>query len=228
MHNKGKRRTTAAEEMPSTHRVTTVAGGLSDVENGSRERETEAHTQGERLIPAARWVRGSGLPRPRIARGDRGTARDNDTYHGAVRQTPAQRYRHGATGAPGATGLGHGTMPHITGRCGRHRHNGTDTGQRGRPGQRGWATGQCPVSRGAAADTGTTFQYGASDRSRDFDGAPGTATRSTGQLAVPGTASRHATSTRHGPRPRLPTSCPGDSGLFARRQGQNPVVVSLT
>jgi len=96
--------TIAAEEMPSTHRVTTVAGGLSDVENGSSERETETQL-GERLIPAARWGKGSGLPRPRIARGDRGTARDNDPCHGAVRQTPAQRSRHGAKG-----GWGEGTV----------------------------------------------------------------------------------------------------------------------
>ena len=115
--------TIAAEEMPSTHRVTTAAGGFSDVENRSRERETEAHTQGERPTPPAGWVKGSGLPRPRVARGDRGTARDNDPRHGAGRQTPARRSRHAAMGAPGATGLGHGTMTPITGRCGRHRHN---------------------------------------------------------------------------------------------------------
>ena len=115
---------------------------MSDVDDGSSERETEAHTHGERLIPAARWVKGSGLPRPRIARGDRGTARDNDPCHGALRQSPAQRHRHGTTGATGATGLGHGKMTRVTGRCGRHRHNGTDTGQRGQPGQRGWDPGK--------------------------------------------------------------------------------------
>ena len=36
------------------------------------------------------------------------------------------------------------------------------------------------MSRGGVADTGTTFRYGASDRSRDFDGSHGTATRSHG------------------------------------------------
>ena len=82
--------TIAAEEMPSAHRVTTVAGGLSDVENGRGERETETHTGAStggrgRPSPPAGWVLCSGLPRPRVARGDRGTARNNDPCHGAVR-----------------------------------------------------------------------------------------------------------------------------------------------
>ena len=61
-------------------------------------------------------------------------------------------------GASGATGLGHGTTTPVTGRRGRRRHDSADTGKRGRPGQRGWATGQRPVSRGAVANTGTTVQ----------------------------------------------------------------------
>ena len=145
-----------------------------------------------------------------------------------MRQAPAQQSRHGAIGAAGATGLDHGTMNHITGRCGRHRHNGPDTGRRGLPGQRAGprdndpyhgAVWQTPAQRSGTArqtDHGTLTGHTAQQPAR------------TGQLTVPGTVARHATSHRQGTRPRLPDICPGEYGLFARRQGQNPVVVSLT
>ena len=127
-------------------------------------------------------------------------------------------------GLPGATGVLHGTMTHITGRCGRHRHNGSDTGKRGLPGQRAGprdndpchgAVWQTPVQRSGTArqtDHGTLTGHTAQQPAR------------TGQLAVLGTVARHSTSPRQGTRPRLPDICPGESGLFARRQGQNPVL----
>ena len=138
---------------------------------------------------------------------------------------PAQRCRHGTTRATGTTGHGHGTMTRITGRCGRHRHNvlvrrnggvrDNGAGPRDNDPYHG-SVRQTPAQRSTRGNGGC--------RGNGLD--HGTMNRITGELAVPGTVARHATSPRHGPLPRLPTSCPGDSGLFARRQGQNPVVVS--
>ena len=124
-------------------------------------------------------------------------------------------------------GASHGTMTRITGRCGRHRHNvlvrrnggvrDNGAGPRDNDPYHG-SVRQTPAQRSTRGNGGC--------RGNGLD--HGTMNRITGELAVPGTVARHATSPRHGPLPRLPTSCPGDSGLFARRQGQNPVVISLT